>query len=93
MSSEVGSVVDPVPALAMRAIRATASRVDAVKCRRPAAWGDLEDRAIAVRPPFRRPVEVPIGGLDQPRVRVSAVRAIESVQLVTACCKSARLPP
>src|ERR1039458_3945184 len=41
-----------------------------------ATGGDFEDRPIAVdKKTGRCPVEVPIGGLDQPRLGVSAVRA------------------
>ena len=50
--------------------------IEAVQRGQRAAWGDFEDRAVAVRPTsLRCPVEVPIGGLDQPRGGVVAVRA------------------
>ena len=56
-------------------------RAKAVKRRQRAAWGDFEDGAIAVGPaPVRRPVKIPIRGLDQPRPGVGAVRAVEAVQ-------------
>ena len=62
------------------AVRATALGAKAVKRRQRAAWGDFEDRAIAVGPAsVRRPAEIPIGGLDQPRPGVGAVRAVEAV--------------
>jgi hypothetical protein len=52
-----------------------------VQRRQLAAWGDSEDRAIAVSSTVQgRPVEVPISGLDQPRWGVFPVRAIEAVQ-------------
>src|ERR1017187_1072582 len=45
-------------------------------CQR-APRGDFEDRPTAVGPALRRcPVEVPIGGLDEPSLGVSAVRAV-----------------
>src|ERR1035438_6666664 len=43
----------------------------------PPPLADFEDRALAVGPTkIRCPVEVPIGGLDEPRIGVSAVRAV-----------------
>ena len=44
--------------------------------RQRAARGDFEDRPIVVGPAIHRcPVEVPIGGLDQPRPGVATVHA------------------
>ncbi len=55
--------------------------VEAVKRGQRATWGDFEDRTIAIGPALLRcPVEVPIGGLDQRRPRVGAVRAVKAVQ-------------
>ena len=49
--------------------------------RQRAACGDFEERAIPVRPAqVRCPVEVAVGGLDQPGVRRGAVRVVEAVQ-------------
>src|SRR5208337_4604520 len=55
--------------------------VKTVQRRQLATWGDFEDRATsgggAVGPAIeRRPVEVPISGLDQPGVGDGAVRAM-----------------
>ena len=59
------------------AVRAIAFRAKAVQRRQLAAWGHFEDCAIVVGPAFVGcPVEVPIGGLDQPRCGAGAVRAI-----------------
>ena len=65
--------------------RRRCSYVDAKAVQRGqrAAGGDFEDRAIAVGPATGGcPVEVPVGGLHQPGVRVDAVasRLAEAVQ-------------
>ena len=64
--------------------------VEAVQRRQRAAWGDFEDRAIAVGPAIARcPVEVPVGGLDQPREGVGAVRApLEKSCVASSACHS-----
>src|ERR1022692_3634042 len=49
---------------------------EAVKCGQRATRGDFEDRPALVCPTGGCPVEVPIGGLDQPREGVFAVRAV-----------------
>jgi hypothetical protein len=51
-------------------------------CQAP-AWGDFKDRAkvsALVVLTVGRAVEIPIGGLDQPRNWVVSVRAVEAVQ-------------
>jgi len=55
-------------------------RAKAIKRGQRAAWGDFEDRAIAGAALARCPVEVSVGGLDQPCLGVCAVRAVEAMQ-------------
>src|ERR1039457_6709546 len=59
------------------AVRAVCLGTEAVKRRHRAPLGYFEARAPAVGPTIIRcPVEVPIGGLDEPSVGGSAVRAV-----------------
>src|SRR5208337_1267944 len=58
------------------AIRAFGLRAKTVKRGQCAGWGDFEDRAKVAGPAAACcSVEVPVGGLDQPRVGVRSVRA------------------
>ena len=73
------------------AVRAAALGAEAVKRRQRAAGGDFENRALVVGPAEKRcPVEVPIGALDQPRVRFKAVRAARLRAEVVQRCQLAR---
>jgi hypothetical protein len=64
------------PRVGVFAVRAPALGAEAVKRRQRATRSDFEDRPTVVGPAkVRCPVEVPIGGLDQPRGGVFAVRA------------------
>src|ERR1022692_1583703 len=64
------------PSLRPGAVRAVCLGAEAVKRGQRATLGDFEDRALAVGPATHgRPVEAPIGGLDQPREGACAVRA------------------
>jgi hypothetical protein len=73
------------PRAGVGAVGAAVLRAEAVQRGERATWGDLEDRATAIGAVgavgavgpanVRRPVEVPIGGLDQRPVGVPAVCA------------------
>ena len=75
------------PRVGLLAVRA----VETVQRPQRAAWGDFEDRATAKRAGVGRPAEVrcpvegPIGVLDQTRVGLLAVRAVESCAASSAC--------
>src|SRR5208337_4250587 len=64
--------------LELAAVRA----VEAVQRRQRPTWGDFEDRPTAIRAGVVGPakdccsVEIPIGGLNQPRFGLAAVRAV-----------------
>src|ERR1022692_3604184 len=65
------------PSVGFDAARAPALEAEAVKRRQRATRGDFEDRAKADGPTsIRCPVEVPIGGLDEPSDGGLAVRAV-----------------
>ena len=72
--------------------------VEGVQRLQRAAWSDLEDRATVTAGDagpavLSCPVEVPIGGLDQPRHGGGAIRAVEAKQRLESlrsCPRSAR---
>src|ERR1022692_4206269 len=64
------------PSLRPKAVRAVCLGAEAVQRGQRATRGYFEDGAGAVGPTIIRcPVEAPIGGLDEPRPGVCAVRA------------------
>ncbi len=69
-----GSIEIPIVGLDESPDGVSVQAIKAVQRRQRAAWSDLENCAIIVGAAIHgRSIEIPIGGLDQSRVRVSAV--------------------